>query len=77
VEFEEDLAEKELATEDESQLNKVLSLFNGFLDNKFKNMKSNVSNNSYEETKDSFRLEEKSESSAGDDALSKKKEDLR
>jgi hypothetical protein len=37
VEFEEDLAEKELAAEgDESQMNKVMSLFNGFLDNKFK-----------------------------------------
>ena len=52
-------------------MNKVMSVFNGFLDNKFKSMKSSVS--SQEETKDTSR----SESSAGDDALAKKKEDLR
>ena len=69
----EDLGEKELAEEDELQMNKVMSVFNGFLDNKFKSMKSNVSNNSQEETKDTFR----SENSTGDDALGKKKEDLR
>jgi hypothetical protein len=55
VEFVEDLAEKELADKDESQMNKVMSVFNGFLDKKFKSMKSSDFNNSNEETKDSSR----------------------
>lgn len=36
IEFEEDLAEKQLAAEDSSQMEKVMNVFNGFLDNKFK-----------------------------------------
>jgi hypothetical protein len=69
----EDLAEKELADTDESQMNKVMSVFNGFLDNKFKSMKSTLSsNNSNEETKET-KDNSRSERSGGNDALAKKK----
>jgi hypothetical protein len=74
----EDLAEKELADTDESQMNKVMSVFNGFLDNKFKSMKSIStvsSNNSNEETKETKETS-RSEHSGGNDPLAKKKKDL-
>lgn len=64
-----DLAEKQLAAEDQSQMEKVMNVFNGFLENKFKSQKSTISSSqSYEETKDTYR---------SDDALVKKKEDLK
>jgi major membrane immunogen (membrane-anchored lipoprotein) len=49
-------------------MEKVMNVFNGFLENKFKSQKSISSSQSYEESKDNFR---------SDDALAKKKEDLK
>ena len=36
MEFEDDLAEKQLADADNSNMDKVMNIFNGFLENKFK-----------------------------------------
>jgi hypothetical protein len=37
VEFEDDLAEKQLADADNSNMDKVMNIFNGFLENKIVN----------------------------------------
>ena len=61
-----------MATEDQVNMDKVMNLFNGFLEEKFKSQKSTVSNNSQtttvsqEECKETFRADQ-------DDAISKKK----
>ena len=68
VEFEEDLAEKQLADADNSNMDKVMNIFNGFLENKFKKQSTISSSQSYEESKDTFRDE---------GALANKKQDLR
>ena len=49
-------------------MDKVMNVFNGFLENKFKKQNTISSSQSYEETKDTFRDE---------GILGKKKEDLR
>jgi len=68
VEFEDDLAEKQLADADNSNMDKVMNIFNGFLENKFKKQSTISSSQSYEESKDTFRDE---------GALANKKQDLR
>ena len=76
ITFEEDLEEKHIAVEDQVNLAKVMNLFQGFLEQKFKSQKSTVSNNSQttansgEECKETFRADQ-------DDAMAKKKIELK